>query len=298
MMYEDLFNSAEEANLEDLERALNSCSKFPKFLKGHSFTPDFNIFEKPDFSFLYKKETLINESSTDEIMQEMTFKVVEDNPLEQESEIYLFSSGFRSNLMFNSLENLTITWNKTKLKKEIKEHDNEIISIIDKPLVYDKLVKQVSDIVTFYTEFDINPNTTIDIRTTCMIKNIPNNYSIQVLEKFINKTHWGKYDFLYLRMDFEHRCNAGYAFINFRSPDDVLTFYRIIDGKNWVSGLSKKIARLSYAKIQGFNTLVEKFKNSSIHEKEKIFRPKVFYTTGPMAGKERDWDDFRSKYKF
>lgn len=57
-----------------------------------------------------------------------------------------------------------------------------------------------------------------DARTTCMIKNIPNKYSQALLISFINETHAGLYDFIYLRMDFKNRCNVGYAFINFINP--------------------------------------------------------------------------------
>lgn len=57
-----------------------------------------------------------------------------------------------------------------------------------------------------------------DQRTTCMIKNIPNKYTQQMLIDFLDESHRGRYDFIYLRMDFKNKCNVGYAFINFVSP--------------------------------------------------------------------------------
>nr|CAG8483566.1 8153_t:CDS:10 [Entrophospora candida] len=82
-----------------------------------------------------------------------------------------------------------------------------------------------------------------DLRTTFMIRNIPNKYTQKMLLEWLNETHRGQYDFVYLRIDFKNKCNVGYAFINFTSVDD-------------------KRCELSYANVQGKKALIEKFKSS------------------------------------
>ena len=79
---------------------------------------------------------------------------------------------------------------------------------------------------------------------------------------FINETHYGTYDFLYLRMDFKNRCNVGYAFINFVAPRHIVSFAQRVCGKKWTRFNSDKICSLSYANIQGRHALIEKFRNS------------------------------------
>ncbi|KAF9348819.1 hypothetical protein BGX26_012803 [Mortierella sp. AD094] len=99
-------------------------------------------------------------------------------------------------------------------------------------------------------------------RTTYMIRNIPNKYTQQMLVECINETHFGKYDFLYLRMDFKNKCNVGYAFINFINTNVVDSFIDEHAGKKWSRFNSDKICRLSFAAIQGKQALIEKFRNS------------------------------------
>ncbi|CAK7203559.1 hypothetical protein SEUCBS139899_006293 [Sporothrix eucalyptigena] len=55
----------------------------------------------------------------------------------------------------------------------------------------------------------------VDVRTTIMLRNIPNKVDQRMLKAIIDESSWGKYDFMYLRIDFANDCNVGYAFINF-----------------------------------------------------------------------------------
>ena len=47
---------------------------------------------------------------------------------------------------------------------------------------------------------------------------------------------------------------------------------------------SQKILDLCYADYQGKEALVEKFKNSGIMEEKPEWRPRIFYSSGPMQG--------------
>ena len=127
--------------------------------------------------------------------------------------------------------------------------------------------------------------------TTCMIRNIPNKYTQQMLLALINETHFGLYDFFYLRMDFKNRCNVGYAFINFTDHRHIISFYQRLAGKRWARFNSEKICEISYAKIQGRTALIEKFRNSTVMNEPEGFRPKLFHTDGFLMGMEMDFPE-------
>lgn len=123
-----------------------------------------------------------------------------------------------------------------------------------------------------------------DPRTTCMIKNIPNKITDEMLFNFINDICPRGFDFLYLRMDFKARLNVGYAFINFLSVENVLKFAKSKLGVKWGVFLSEKTVQMCYASIQGKENLIEKFRNSAIMEEEESFRPKIYHSSGPLMG--------------
>ncbi|CAG8577584.1 6361_t:CDS:10 [Paraglomus brasilianum] len=125
-----------------------------------------------------------------------------------------------------------------------------------------------------------------DTRTTLMIRNIPNKYTQEMFLEWLDETHFGCYDFVYLRFDFINKCNVGYAFVNFIEPKMIISFAKARIGNKWSRFNSEKICNLSYASIQGSQALIEKFRNSSVLDEKPEYRPKLFYTFGPMRGKE------------
>ncbi|KAJ3764029.1 RNA recognition motif 2-domain-containing protein [Lentinula raphanica] len=124
-----------------------------------------------------------------------------------------------------------------------------------------------------------------DGRTTVMIKNIPNKMSDKDLIQYIAEVTPRKIDFLYLRMDFKNGCNVGYAFVNFISVQDLLSFAKARLGQKWNMFSSEKVLQMSYAVYQGKESLVDKFKNSCIMDEREAWQPKIFYSEpGPMQG--------------
>lgn len=72
-----------------------------------------------------------------------------------------------------------------------------------------------------------------DSRTTIMIRNIPNKYTIKELSEEIDRDLANSYDFLYLPCDIKNQCNVGYGFINFLNTDYLQQFYERFQGQKW-----------------------------------------------------------------
>ena len=122
-----------------------------------------------------------------------------------------------------------------------------------------------------------------DMRTTLMIKNIPNKYTISSLLNEINEYFNNTYDIFYLPIDYINKCNLGFAFINFVEPLHIILFYELYKGKKWKKFNSEKICELLYAKLQGKKDLIshfEKGKVLSFENEEK--RPLILDTPNPL----------------
>lgn len=80
-----------------------------------------------------------------------------------------------------------------------------------------------------------------DKRTTLMLRNIPNKYTLQNLVDEINTSFFGKYDYINLPIDYERKLNLGYAFINFIDPMHIVMFYESYYNKKWSKYRSDKV---------------------------------------------------------
>ena len=117
------------------------------------------------------------------------------------------------------------------------------------------------------------------------VRNIPNKYQQQMLLEEINISHEGTYDFFYLPIDFKNKCNVGYCFINFLDPKHIVAFVKEFNGLRWKSFNSEKVCAITFARIQGKGSMVSRFQNSSLLEKDDEYRPLLFFSSGPDRGK-------------
>ncbi|KAF2714828.1 hypothetical protein K504DRAFT_445767 [Pleomassaria siparia CBS 279.74] len=118
-----------------------------------------------------------------------------------------------------------------------------------------------------------------DVRTTVMLRNIPNKLDWMSLKALLDKECFGCYDFVYLRIDFKSACNVGYAFINFTDMRGMLQLVNELEHRTWHGYRSAKSAEVSYATIQGKEALVQKFRNSSVMQETPFCRPRLFMST-------------------
>lgn len=92
--------------------------------------------------------------------------------------------------------------------------------------------------------------------TTAMLRNIPNKYSRDMLLAQLNQDGFGEHvDFVYVPMDFKHRCNMGYAFLNFRTAEVCARFaveYHLAESRLKLPGFkSSKVCEVTPARYQG-----------------------------------------------
>ena len=122
-----------------------------------------------------------------------------------------------------------------------------------------------------------------DKRTTLMIKNIPNKYTLSTFLDDINVHFKNTYDIFYLPIDYINKCNLGFAFINFVEPFHIILFYEMYRGKKWKKFNSDKICELLYAKIQGRNELISHFEKGKVLSFDSVNkRPLILPVPHPL----------------
>ncbi|QIW98666.1 hypothetical protein AMS68_004184 [Peltaster fructicola] len=137
----------------------------------------------------------------------------------------------------------------------------------------------------------------LDVRTTVMMRNIPVTWGWKQLKAALDLVCAGRFNFMYLRMDFKRAENVGYAFVNFESAEDIVTFLSCWLGKRWDPADYRypKLVQCSYATIQGLDQLIEKFRNSSVMDEHADYRPMLFQTAPEKAKEEAEVAHMKSR---
>jgi len=118
------------------------------------------------------------------------------------------------------------------------------------------------------------------LRTTVMLRNLPNNYTRAMLLDLIDGEGYGSlYDFMYLPIDFNSKASLGYAFINFASHSVAQQFTARFHGfTNWDLP-SRKVCIVNWSgPHQGFEAHIQRYRNSPVmHEAvPDVYKPVVF----------------------
>lgn len=64
-----------------------------------------------------------------------------------------------------------------------------------------------------------------------------------------------------------------------------MAFVKEFNGLRWKSFNSEKVCAITFARIQGKGSMVSRFQNSSLLEKDDEYRPLLFFSSGPDRGK-------------
>eukprot|EP00439_Symbiodinium_sp_Y106_P044204 s459_g5.t1 len=103
-----------------------------------------------------------------------------------------------------------------------------------------------------------------DGKTTVMLRNIPNNYSRDmVLELLDDHGCAGSYNFVYLPFDFNRDANLGYAFVNLETSDAVDALWKTFHGFSDWSLPTVKVCQVCWSgPHQGLQAHVERYRTA------------------------------------
>jgi len=117
-------------------------------------------------------------------------------------------------------------------------------------------------------------------KTTVMMRNIPNDYTRTMLLKLLDTQGFGgKYDLVYLPIDYHSKVGFGYAFINLISPAEAERFRKhFTDFSKW-NVVSQKVCEVCWSSVlQGVQAHIDRYRNSPVmHEAVRDeFKPVLF----------------------
>ncbi|KAE8661526.1 Terminal EAR1-like 1, putative isoform 2 [Hibiscus syriacus] len=109
--------------------------------------------------------------------------------------------------------------------------------------------------------------------------NMLDNHCVNCNEQIVNTDDdqpLSSYDFVYLPVDFNNKCNVGYGFVNMTSPEATWRLYKAVHHQHWEVFNSRKICEVTNAGVQGLEALKEHFSNSKFPCETDHYLPVVF----------------------
>jgi hypothetical protein len=138
--------------------------------------------------------------------------------------------------------------------------------------------------------------------TTLMLRNIPNNYTRNMLIKLLDQEGFsGHYSLVYVPVDFIRFAGLGYAFVDFSSNEAAEKARQTFQGfKGWNS-TSKKVCDVLWSRpLQGLSAHIELYRNSPVmHESvPECYKPALFQGSVrlPFPGPTKEIRPPRVKY--
>jgi hypothetical protein len=128
-----------------------------------------------------------------------------------------------------------------------------------------------------------------DPRTTVMVRNIPKACTREAFVQLLVPCGLeDRYTFFYMPFDKRRNIHCGFAFINFRTPMDVLTLFEKMASTLWrclapAHGISRSenAPAVSYARLQGQDQLMKHFSLSAVmHDSDARKRPMFCQESG------------------
>mmetsp|Transcript_123450 Transcript_123450/g.343894 ORF Transcript_123450/g.343894 Transcript_123450/m.343894 type:complete len:384 (+) Transcript_123450:49-1200(+) len=103
-------------------------------------------------------------------------------------------------------------------------------------------------------------------RTTLMLRNVPNDYTRGMLLQLLDASGFaGRFDFVYIPMDFAKMAGLGYAFVNMVSAADAERAHMVLEGFRQWSVPSSKVCHVGWSDAcQGLEANIQRFRNSPI----------------------------------
>jgi len=112
----------------------------------------------------------------------------------------------------------------------------------------------------------MEPYEVAEWRTTVMLRNMPNNYTRDMLLELVDSMGFEKcLDFAYLPVDFKSQAGLGYAFINFITTEEAQRCFEVFEGFcDWKVPSEKRCTVTWGSPYQGLEAHIERYQNSPV----------------------------------